>query len=187
MAMHRFDNCIPQRFFWIIFVGLISYCFLLADGVGHRQRKEARLQLSDREQCTAGEEDVASRPSGHKQRKLAKQNEGVDSSGSEALPFNQDLKLDWADGSLTTEEVQRYAMHAAQQGASGLAQIARMGNWGQHTQNLMRAFRNFLGKPAGAPEFSWFDIPYKDGLRPHPFLLPHAFFSAFYAEKPIQD
>lgn len=84
---------------------------------------------------------------------------------------------DWANGDLTSKQVQKYAMHALEQGAEGLTDFAKMGNWGNNPQNLFRAMRSVLGVPKGAPEMDWYEIPTTTNKRtPHPFLLPHRFF-----------
>ena len=54
------------------------------------------------------------------------------------------------------------------------------GHWGENPKNMARAMVNALGVPAGAPSFEWFDIPFKNGIRPHPFLLPHLFFKSLH-------
>ena len=63
--------------------------------------------------------------------------------------------------------------------------MAAMGASGEHPQNCFRALKNLLGLPSGAPTFYWAEIPTVRGPRtPHPFLLPHQFFSAYFsAEK----
>ncbi len=41
-----------------------------------------------------------------------------------------------------------------------------------------------MGNPAGAPEMDWFEVPTTAGPRtPHPSLLPHKFFSSYYAAR----
>ena len=105
----------------------------------------------------------------------------MDRSDASDLPLNHALVRDWAKGSLSTKQVQDYSMQAMLQGASGLDNFAKMGNHGQNPGDLFKAMRSTLGLPAGAPEMSWFEIPTKKNrLTPHPFLLPHRFFSAFY-------
>ena len=80
-------------------------------------------------------------------------------------------------------------MHALEQGAEGLTDFAKMGNWGNNPQNLFRAMRSVLGVPKGAPEMDWYEIPTTTNKRtPHPFLLPHRFFfSAFYTGRGKHD
>ena len=45
---------------------------------------------------------------------------------------------------------------------------------------MARALVSALGYPTGAPEFDWYDIPFKNGMKPHPFLLPRKFLNALY-------
>jgi hypothetical protein len=148
-------------------------------------------------------QEETKRRGGHKQRRLSQGASSTDTVASNLrdtvasnlrdtvasnLPFNRDLVKDWANGDLTSKQVQRYAMHALQQGANGLYDFAKMGNWGNNPQNLFRAMRSVLGVPKGAPEMDWYEIPTKTNNKtPHPFLLPHRFFSAFYNGRSQRD
>ena len=74
-----------------------------------------------------------------------------------------------------------------QQGAHSLEQLAAMGNFGNHKSNIFRAMRTILGIPKGACDIDWLPIPMKAGrYTPHPFLLPHKFFEAFYVSNEIK-
>jgi hypothetical protein len=50
-----------------------------------------------------------------------------------------------------------------------------------HPQNLHRSLVAAFGHPVGAPEFFWAWIPMLNGKVLHPFLLPHMWFSALFA------
>eukprot|EP00959_Pyramimonas_sp_CCMP1952_P250965 5245337-Pyramimonas_sp.AAC.1 len=44
-----------------------------------------------------------------------------------------------------------------------------------------------FGRPAGSPGFDWMELPTAKGPKtPHPFLLPHKFFSTFFNELPAR-
>ena len=106
------------------------------------------------------------------------------SASTSSLPFNTDLREDWAKGKITSEQVQRYALGALRQGAEGLDPFARAGASGQHPQNIFRALKHVFGMPRGAPDMDWIELPMVVGDRvvqvAHPFLLPHRFFAAFH-------
>ena len=192
--LRHIKNLAMNRVTW----SLVWLCFLFGFAlphigacVGHKQRK----RLAD---DAAGVDPPLPKPKlqprdGHKQRKV--DHDGGDpepsvdtADGSSSSAWRRDLRGDWAKGRLTTEQVQRYAMHSMEAGADGVSDFARMGNWGANPQNLFRAMRNALGNPAGAPEMAWYEIPTKAGPRtPHPFLLPHEFLSSFYNARSKDD
>ena len=100
-------------------------------------------------------------------------------------PLYISLKNDWAKGKINSLQVQEYAFGASAQGAAGLEGMAKLGNSGQNPQNILRALKNLLGTPEGAPEFSWCEIPMKKCAKvAHPFLMPHEFFASFRASCP---
>ena len=163
---------------------VVGWC----DGVGYKGRLADAVGASDIVSPIADEQerlrggvhqrahaDVASRPS------VGDSN----SVGSEQrLPLNNRLRLDWAKGLISSSQVQAYAFAAQQQGASGVDRLAHIGNSGNNPQNLFRALVNLFGHPKGAPRFDWYEIPTKRGPRTaHPFLLPHTFFQAYFAEQ----
>ena len=157
--------------------------FSVSYGVGLRKR------LADANADAGGTTDAdasgAKRPRGGIKQRLnaARAAEPADTPGasSSQLPLTNALKLDWAAGRLTSPQVQRYALAAAEQGATGLDPLARAGNYGNNPQNLLRALMGVFEHPRGAPPFDWAEIPTKLGLRtPHPFFLPHSFFQHFY-------
>ena len=155
----------------------------LLSSVGHKQRLLQQRKASEDTAAHALEllEGDDRRGGGHKQRRTHLEDTAATSSSSAAdLPFNRDLVKDWATGHLTSKQVQRYALHAMQQGADGLDNFARMGNFGENPQNVFRAMRTVLGLPKGAPEMDWYEIPTtKSNRTPHPFLLPHRFLLRF--------
>ena len=164
----------------------LLHCSLLC-GVGHKQRLNQRTDEDVGEAIIDGN-DGSKRRGGHKQRRLLVDSDTADCRDLSDLPFNRALVRDWAKGSLSTKQVQQYAMDAMEQGANGLDRFARMGNNGRNPQDLFKAMRSTLGIPAGAPEMDWFEIPTKKSMvTPHPFLLPHRFFSAFYSGRGKRD
>ena len=75
-------------------------------------------------------------------------------------------------------------MGALKQGAGGMEKTAKAGSWGKHPQHIHRSLMALCGQPAGAPEFSWYEIPTAAGPRFHPFMLPHHWFSSLYHKSP---
>eukprot|EP00959_Pyramimonas_sp_CCMP1952_P119536 2499567-Pyramimonas_sp.AAC.1 len=72
-------------------------------------------------------------------------------------------------------------MSASKGGAAGLENLEKMGAHGKHSQNLFRGLLHAFGLPSGAPEFTWIELGTKLGPKtPHPVLLPHQFFSAYF-------
>ena len=164
------------------------------DGVGHKQRQQLNKRLASEladdlsDRCS----DAASKKlkGGHKQRSrsAAASSSSAATAQNVDLPFSRNLIKDWAAGRITCEQVQRYALTAEQQGANGVGELASMGAGGKHQSNIFRAMRNFLGIPAGAPGITFFEIPTTQGTRtPHPFLLPHEFFSSFFSGRSALD
>ena len=97
-------------------------------------------------------------------------------------PLWDDLRREWAKGGITTRHVQQFAHSAMRQGAEGMDEMARMGASGKHTQNMFRAMQTVLGYPTGSPPMEWFAIPTRASRHAsHPFLLPHRFFSSYFA------
>ena len=171
--------------FRLVFVVIFYYIFL-SEGVGHLQRlKAARDAAGD---TPAVEPPEKKARGGHHQRIAqhdASTASGSAGSGSRAPPqgpLNRNLVKRWAVGKLSAKDVQNIAMDAMLPGTPGIDRFADMRARGAHDQNLFRAMRNALGNPAGAPEMDWFEVPTTAGPRtPHPFLLPHKFFSSYYA------
>ena len=134
--LRHIKNLAMNRVTW----SLVWLCFLFGFAlphigacVGHKQRK----RLAD---DAAGVDPPLPKPKlqprdGHKQRKV--DHDGGDpepsvdtADGSSSSAWRRDLRGDWAKGRLTTEQVQRYAMHSMEAGADGVSDFARMGNWG---------------------------------------------------------
>ena len=102
-------------------------------------------------------------------------------------PFTDKLRTMWAKGEFNSVQMQDLAMTSMQQGAHSLEQLAAMGNFGNHKSNIFRAMQTIWGIPKGACDIDWLPIPMKAGrYTPHPFLLPHKFFEAFYASNEIK-
>ena len=100
------------------------------------------------------------------------------------MPFNRELKHDWGKGILSSEQLQRYAQTASQQGARGVERLAGVGAGGQQAGNLYRDLVNLFGWPGGCAPLEWVTIPTKAGLlTPHPVLFPHRFFQMLYAHR----
>ena len=95
-----------------------------------------------------------------------------------------ELKREWASGTLNAGQVQRLGAAAREAGAEGLDQVAATGTHGKHPQNVHRDLVKIFGNPPGAPEVDWLEVPTKLGRKTlHPVLLPHKFFQAMYASK----
>ena len=74
-------------------------------------------------------------------------------------------------GKLSSLQVLEYATGADLQGASGLTRLASLGS-----DHAFRSLKNVFGIPAGAPDFTWLEIPTIAGPKTvHPFLMPHEF------------
>jgi hypothetical protein len=80
--------------------------------------------------------------------------------------------------------VQEYAFNAQAQGAHGLDGMAKAGSSGKHVSNIHKALVALFGRPKGAPELSWVNIPTASSPgKAHPFLFPQNFFSKLYQER----
>ena len=177
---------------WPVFLLVLTLvrCCSLVSSVGHKQRLK---QLQAEQTVDDHEETLPTKHGRHKQRRVEAEQTAATSSSSSSnsantLPFNNDLVNDWASGKLISKQVQRCARHALEQGASGLFDFAKMGNSGENPQNIFRAMRSMLGLPKGAPEMDWYEIPtVKNNRTPHPFLIPHRFFSAFFTGRSNAD
>ena len=65
-----------------------------------------------------------------------------------------------------------------------MERISAAGTHGRHAGSVHASLMRLFGRPKGAPEFDWVELPLKDGRRePHPFIMPHKFFSTLYKEK----
>ena len=100
------------------------------------------------------------------------------------LPLLRSLLRDWSKGLISAKQVQDYALGASQQGAVGMDATARAGSSGKHAQHIHRSLVSLFGRPKGAPEFSWYDIPTPTSNRLHPFMLPHLWFASLFDHRP---
>ena len=100
------------------------------------------------------------------------------------LPLLMSLRRDWGLGKVSAKQVQDYAYGAQRQGAVGLTQVSASGSSGKHPQNIQRALVNIFGAPAGAPEFTWCQVPTKRGMVVQPFMLPHTWFASLCSQCP---
>ena len=95
------------------------------------------------------------------------------------LPLRKTLLKGWATGEMSSSKVLEIASGAAQQGATGLADMSSLGS-----HNAFRSLQAVFGYPVGAPHMTWLEIPTTAGPRtPHPFLLPHEFFSSYFTHR----
>ena len=111
--------------FFLLVLTLVRCCSLVSS-VGHKQRLK---QLQAEQTVDDHEETLPTKHGGHKQRRVEAEQTAATSSSSSSnsantLPFNNDLVNDWASGKLSSKQVQRYARHALEQGASGLFDFA---------------------------------------------------------------
>ena len=181
-------------FRWLLVVSLLCGVFEVAC-VGYKRRlaeaEAASSANAEPEAVASSSTAEASTPArgGVRQRMAAR--ETADAAASSAassgdtvgdLPLVAELKKDWAKGKATSAQVQRYALAAARQGATGIDRLGAAGTSGRNPQNLLRDLIGIFGHPVGAPPFDWVEIPTTAGPRsPHPFLLPHSFFQHFYS------
>ena len=91
------------------------------------------------------------------------------------------MKKKWGKGLVSAKDVAEIFNAANDQGAADVPQLSSM----DHPQNLHRSLTAAFGHPDGAPEFFWGLIPVKGGTTLHPFLLPHMWFAALFAMRPL--
>ena len=124
--------------------------------------------------------------------------------------LGKELLIGWSWGKKSALEVQRLAMRAyrdeqsllarlrnnEEEGSSMIKAIARVGNWGVHTNNANRDLKNYLGDPTTLPESTDFNVHVRISKHRRisrntwsrmivqtvllPFLLPHVFFHHLY-------
>ena len=100
------------------------------------------------------------------------------------LPLIKDLVRDWGKGLVSSEQVQRYSLRAAQQGAGGLDALGNLGSQCHNPQNIFRGLCNLLGYPSGSCPISFIEVPSIHGRKSaHPVLWPHDFFGTYYAHQ----
>ena len=168
--------------------------FLGTDAVGIKRRMAAH-ELAERGEGDDGASapaagDAASSSSGmprggikRRMQESSPTETAASGSGTEG-PLWRRLVKKWAQGELSSAEVQKMAMASEGQGAFGMNDLAKIGNYGANPQNCFRAMKNLLGLPDGAPSFTFFEIPTIHGpTTPHPFLLPHEFFASQFAQQ----
>ena len=168
-------------FSMVAFIVLVLIaCWQPCVGVGIKRRLEvAEADVGDGPSNAGSSGDAFAIRGGVRQRLGSAEPTPQNAPGD--MPLRESLKRDWAKGRIKTDQVQDYAWGAQQQGAVGMDSMGAMGNSGRNPQNLFRAMRHLLGMPKGSPPFKWIEIPTRYGPKtPHPFLLPHEFFKAFY-------
>ena len=97
-------------------------------------------------------------------------------------PFTRALKLDWARSLLSSAQVQRYASAGSEQGMYGVEDLAKIGNFGNNPSGMHSQLLRLFGHESFASSITWFDIPCRSGVKPHPFLMPHTFFLKLFGE-----
>ena len=107
---------------------------------------------------------------------------GSTAASREHLPLFEGLKQDWARGQVSSKKVLERLQGAIDQGARGLGFVENMG-----THNAYRTLMTAFGKPVGAPDFTWAEIPLlvdgKETMTAHPFFMPHDFFKSYARER----
>ena len=126
------------------------------------------------------EGDVLEQPRTSLRRRAERARGSTEAVAETELPFTRTLRTEWAQGRISSVQVQRYAEDAAAQGAEGMTRLASAGSSGARPQHLQRAIMNFFGRPAGSPDFTWVRIPSPGGSTMHPVLLPHQVFGTLY-------
>jgi hypothetical protein len=103
----------------------------------------------------------------------------------EETPLNEDLKLKWAKGRLSSTEVQSLANNARRQGAHSLHDLSKVGSFGENAGNLFRDLKKLFGTPVGSPPMDWIEIHLKGNpKKAHPVFWPHKFFQSLAADRP---
>ena len=177
-------SCRPL--FWVANLVLSATLFdgiVVAEGVGIKRR----LMEADDEGGGRNDEGCSAVGDATRRGGVARRVAGASSSSSSSTktPLNNDLRKDWARGKMSSAQVQRIAQSALEQGADDLDAIGAAGSRGEQRGNVFRALKTLFGTPEGAPEIRWIEIPTAAGpSTPHPFLLPHEFFSAMYEGRP---
>ena len=176
---------------WLLCVALILV-------VGESGRKGCKRLLTEAPSETANARGTATEPSsssnavrglgGIRQRLEAAATNAIAQSPDSSLPLNRELKGDWVRGKISSEQVQRFANAAGNQGMPGAERMARLGASGEHLSNMFRALYAMMGHPEDAPQIQWIDIPTSRGRKtPFPFLLPHELFESFYNARNRKD
>ena len=143
-----------------------------------------------------GEAETASRASGHAeptarggrlQRARRREDDKPETTTAEKpnTPLNDNLRLKWARGKLSSLDLQSIAYDARSQCAHGLDALSGAGSSGKHAQNLFRDLVHIFGRPAGAPELDWILIPTKGNRRtPSSCVLAAPFFARLQSDRP---
>ena len=116
---------------------------------------------------------------GVKQRISSQDDDSTSNVGKCATPFNDAMRRDWSNGSLSAKQVLEYAYKAGQQGACNLNGLGKYESLKHANRDLTRV----LGWPDLCPEITWLDVPRAGGfLRPHPVIRPTSIFESLLAK-----
>ena len=178
----------PRALAWFsLFVATVFSTGAHAVGIKRRMQDASEAASEPTGSAAASSTEAPPRRGGVRQRLSSGHSQPQQSRPQGDQPLIRSLTRDWAKGEISSAKVQEYAWGAVQQGARAMADAAAIGNYGANPQNAFRALTVVFGTPQGAPAVQWIDIPTKHGKRtPHPFLLPHEFFSSFFSERPTQ-
>ena len=165
---------------------LLQYCFPIVSGAPKYNSLKKRLENYELEADPTSSSSSVNQRRGLRQRmedREAQQEQQQGVRNTEG-PWTQTLKRDWASGQISAIKVQEYAENSAAQGATGMERISAAGAHGKHQSSVHKSLMRLFGRPKGAPEIEWIEIPLKGGRRvPHPFILPHKFFRALHKER----
>ena len=155
----------------------------LATSVGYKRRQaEAEASRAAEAVVPDAAADATKRlRGGHRQRQAAA---SCDIATSSTVPraleqaqkeWFDALKIDWAKGKLSSQQVQDYALKSTRAGAHGVEMLGQAGNYGHNPSNVFRALRHAFGIPRGAPkDFGWIELPTVKGRKtPHAVIFPH--------------
>ena len=139
-----------------------------------------RIPRGDTEESAAASssQNPQARPRGGIRQRLAS-HPGATPADADDLPLLEGLKRDWAKGKINSAKVLEYSQRAIRQGATDPGKMADLG-----AENAFRSLKSLFGWPEGAPTLRWIELPMVGGKKvPHPFLLPHEFFSAYFQHR----
>ena len=178
-------RCGHTRF---VFFGVISlFLYLGADCAKKGSLKKRLAKTSSDEEAPPTAAEPSSGSGSRNRRGALRQRIAEELTEPPTEPrtlFANDLKYEWAKGTISSVKVQKFALSALKSGAEGVDSLAAAGNFGQNPQNIFRALVKVFGIPVGAAPIEWVEIPTKHGRRtPHPVLMPHKFFQEVFKHR----